>query len=245
MIKVVVMATKALVLALIALLVVSCQYSVNLGKGIKGSGTVVTQTRNLTESFKGIEVGTGIVVEVTQAPEVSVVVEADDNIINHIATEVHQGVLSIISTEHIRSATIRKVKVSLPDVASLSASSGSEIISKSTLTSSKLDIKSSSGASVTVDAQAEYLFCTSSSGSDITVKGKALSLQTKSSSGSDIDAKGLLVNDVVATSSSGSSTKVNPIVSLEAEASSGSSIHYVTVPKTVSKKESSGGSVSN
>ena len=45
-------------------------------------------------------------------------------------------------------------------------------------------------------------------------------------------------------STSGSSTNVHPLVSLRAKASSGSSIDYNSSPKTVTKEESSGGSVS-
>jgi len=76
------------------------------------------------------------------------------------------------------------------------------------------------------------------------VGGKALKVKTASSSGSTIDAKNLMANEVTSQTSSGSSTSVYPIVKLDAKASSGSSISYHKIPKTVSKEESSGGSVS-
>src|SRR5690606_14862712 len=100
----------------------------------------------------------------------------------------------------------------------ISASSGSEIKSMNTITSSSLDIKSSSGSEIDITIQAENAYCTSSSGSTINLKGKALKLQTQSSSGSDIDAEDLLANEINATSSSGSQTTIHPIVSLEASA---------------------------
>jgi len=52
-----------------------------------------------------------------------------------------------------------------------------------------------------------------------------------------------MANEVIAQTTSGSSTSVYPILKLEAKASSGSSIDYHKVPKTIIKKESSGGSV--
>ena len=76
------------------------------------------------------------------------------------------------------------------------------------------------------------------------LSGKALTLDTKSSSGSEIDAKDLAANEITAQSTSGSNTTVNPIVLLNAKASSGSSIDYVKEPKKVIKEETSGGSVS-
>lgn len=76
------------------------------------------------------------------------------------------------------------------------------------------------------------------------IKGKALVLFTSSSSGSSIEAEHLFANEVSSQSTSGSSTDINPLVSLKAKASSGSSIEYRNIPKTLSKEESSGGSVS-
>jgi hypothetical protein len=245
MIKAIVMTAKAISIALLAILVTSCQQTISFGNGIKGSGNVVTQNRNITEKFTGIDAGSGIEVEITQANTPSILVEADDNIIEYITTEIQNGILIISCKESIKNAKERKVKVTLPDVESISASSGSEIKSMNTITSSSLDIKSSSGSEIDITIQAENAYCTSSSGSTINLKGKALKLQTQSSSGSDIDAEDLLANEINATSSSGSHTTIHPIVSLEASASSGGNINYVNVPKSVSKKESSGGSISN
>ena len=69
-------------------------------------------------------------------------------------------------------------------------------------------------------------------------------VKTNSSSGSTINAQELAANEITAESTSGSNTSVNPIVLLNAKASSGSSIEYVKEPKKVVKEESSGGSVS-
>ncbi|MEY3500465.1 MAG: hypothetical protein RL308_2134, partial [Bacteroidota bacterium] len=56
--------------------------------------------------------------------------------------------------------------------------------------------------------------------------------------------KNLMANEVFSQTSSGSNTSVYPILKLEAKASSGSTISYHKIPKTIVKEESSGGSVS-
>jgi hypothetical protein len=53
-----------------------------------------------------------------------------------------------------------------------------------------------------------------------------------------------MTNEVVSQATSGSSTDVYPVLKLEAKVSSGSSINYHNEPKTISKEENSGGSVS-
>jgi hypothetical protein len=95
-----------------------------------------------------------------------------------------------------------------------------------------------------VNIKSDNIVCKSSSGSSITIEGMALNFEAYASSGSEIDAADLLSNDVIAKSSSGSSIRVHPIVTLNAKASSGSTISYKNTPKSIEKKSSSGGSVS-
>jgi hypothetical protein len=132
----------------------------------------------------------------------------------------------------------------LPLLTALETTSGSSINTSNTFSGTDIDVKASSGSEADLTLEFDNIRCESSSGSTLTVKGKALKLKTDSSSGSEIDAQGLLVNDVVSESTSGSSTDVHPSMSLNAKASSGSSINYSSSPKTVNKEESSGGSVS-
>jgi len=242
MIKIIVYVTKLIIAALVAILFTSCQYSV--GTWIKGDGDVKTEKRTITSDFTKLDVSRGIEVEITQSDVNSVTVKADQNLLEHIVTDVENGVLIIKSNENIRTSKSKKVYVTLKNLESINASSGSEINSKNTINSSTLYLNSSSGSEMDLMVEAEDISCKSSSGSEIKVSGKALSLKTESSSGSEINASDLLVNDVVSKTSSGSSTKVNPIVSLDAKASSGSNILYTNTPKILNKKTSSGGSIS-
>lgn len=138
-----------------------------------------------------------------------------------------------------------KVNVSVPIITGLKSKSGSSIKSANTLKSTSLIVDSSSGSEIEIDVEADYISLESSSGSEIEVTGKALKAETSSSSGSDIDASKLLANEVFSQSSSGSTTKVNPILSLNAKATSGSDIKYKNVPKKLEKTENSGGTISN
>jgi hypothetical protein len=244
MIKIITIITKFIVAAIMALLFSSCNPSFHLGDGIKGSGTITTETRAANEDFKSIEVSQGIKVNVEQGDTKSITVEADDNLQEHIITKIENGVLKIESDSNYNSTETPVVNVKMPVVSGLSASSGSEINSSKTLISNNINAKSSSGSRINIEVEADAITLESSSGSTIEASGKALKLETTSSSGSSIDAENLQANDVIAQATSGSSTSVYPIVKLDAKASSGSSVDYHKVPKTLSKEESSGGSVS-
>lgn len=242
MVKVIVFCTKMIIATLVALLFASCNQVFN---GIKGNGNVQTETRNITEKFTKISVNRGLEVVVEQSDNVSVEVEADQNLLSHITTRVENGTLVVSSDENIYSAESETVTVKMPNLEGLESSSGSNIKSTNTLKGVSLDAKASSGSEIELTAEYDNIVTESTSGSTITLSGKALKLSTASSSGSDIDASGLLANEVFAQSTSGSSTDVHPLVSLNAKASSGASIGYDGTPKNISKEETSGGSVSS
>ena len=244
MIKFVVMCTRVIIATIVALLLTSCRYDIDLGDGIDGNGNVITEKRTINESFTKIEVSRGIEVIVEQDSNTAIEVEADENIIKHITTKVENGVLVISTDESIDSAEAETVRVKMPVINGLESSSGSNISSKSTLKGTNIAVKSSSGSEIEATLEYDGVKSESTSGSEITLSGKTLKLQSHSSSGSEINASNLLVNDVIAETTSGSTTTVNPLVSLNAKASSGSSINYTGTPKTISKEENSGGDVS-
>jgi hypothetical protein len=243
MVKIITLITKFIVIALIALLFGSCNHVVNL-KSISGSGNVTTETRTVQGDFKSIEVSNAIDLVIEQADKTEITVEADDNLQDEITTTVESGVLIIASKNNsFSNATSKKVTVRMPIINQLEASGAATIRSANVLKGESISLNSSSAASIDITIESDNIFCKSSSGSTININGKALKLETKASSGSDIAAKNLLVNSVIANASSGSSIYVHPIVSLEAKASSGASIDYNIVPKSIQKKTSSGGSI--
>jgi hypothetical protein len=241
MIKFIVFCTKILVVAIVALLFTSCK---QVFEGIKGNGNVQTEQRKISESFTKISVSRGLEVIVEQGNLVKVEVEADENLLKHITTKVENGTLVVSSDENIYSAEKEVVRVTMPTIEGFEATSGSNLSSKSVLKGTTLRVKSSSGSEIDVNTEFDTISSESTSGSSISLSGKALKFSSASSSGSEINAKNLLANEVISQSTSGSSTDVHPIVSLNGKASSGSSIEYDGTPKTIVKDETSGGSVS-
>ena len=243
MLKIITIITKFIVAAIMALLFSSCNPAFNFGNGIEGSGNITTENRTVNKDFKNIEVSQGIKVNVQQADIKSVKVEADDNLQEHIIIKVENGVLKIESDKNYISTEMPIVTVKMPIISGLNASSGSEIISTKTIITNNINVKSSSGSSINIEVEADAITLESSSGSTIEASGKALKLETNSSSGSSINAKNLQANEVNVQTTSGSSTSVYPILKLDAKASSGGSVDYHKIPKTIFKEENSGGSV--
>lgn len=245
MVKFVVFCTKVIAATIAAVLFSSCHVrDIHFGDGIDGNGNVTRETRSVGTNFTKVDVNRGLNVTLEKSDTYFVEVEADENLQSHITVKVENETLVITTDENIDEAKAKNIHVKMPSLAGIETSSGSSVTTTSAFQGTNILVKSSSGSKADVNLEFDKIKCESTSGSSITVKGKALDLSTHSSSGSNIDAQDLMVNNVISESTSGSSTDVHPIVSLNGKASSGSSINYNSSPKTVVKEESSGGSVS-
>ena len=242
MIKIIIHITKFIIATITALLFASCNLNVNT---VEGSGNVTTEKRIVQGDFKNISVSNAIDVEIEQSDATEITVEADDNLQKEIITKVENGTLIIkCKFSSFRNVTMKKVTIKMPSLEKIEASSASNVQTKNVFQGENIDLESSSAATMDLNIESDNISATSSSGSSINVQGKALKVQTRASSGASIDAGKLLANDVNADVSSGGTINVHPIVSLKAEASSGGHINYDITPKSIEKKSSSGGSIS-
>jgi hypothetical protein len=242
MIKFIIWITRLIVAVAVALVFAACGGN---PWGVKGSGKIVTQTRTVSAPFTGIDAGTGIEVRVSENPQTEITVTADDNLQELIEVVVEGNVLKVRSKGSYNADETPVVTVQTNDIEVLKSSSGATLKSTSTIKGTKLTCDSSSGSSMKVDAEADVIRLSSSSGSSLQIKGKALESFVDASSGSSLNAAELSANKVTASGSSGSTIRVAPLVELNADASSGSSIVYVKVPQKINNKTSSGGSVSS
>lgn len=225
-----------------ALLVTSCGFDINLsdfGPGKKGNGKVVQESRNVDDDFTGISVSEGLQVYVTQADDYEIEVEADENIIDLIGTDIRNGTLRVHAIENIGKAT-KKVYISLPEIATLESSSGAHLTSQSTLEADALRIECSSGSILSVDLTANSVEVDASSGANLNLEGSAERANIDVSSGGNINASDLKTATCHADASSGGNISVTVSDDLTADASSGGNISYSGGASLHSKKNISG-----
>jgi Putative auto-transporter adhesin, head GIN domain len=243
MIKIIIMLTKFIIAATIALLMSSCNIKADFGNGEKGNGKITTEVRTIKEEFSSIDVNSAIEVVLEQSNDKFVSVEADENLQKLIDTKVENGVLKIEPNESINASKTVKVIIRMPKIECLDASSSSIIKGIGTFKGEAISIDASSASEVNVNLKYDDITLDASSAGNINAKGMAIKLETSATSGSQIEANELLVNEVTADVSSGGNIKIHPIVSLNGSASSGGSIRYDIEPKSITKDESSGGNV--
>lgn len=236
------MRTANIILAISAALILNgCNFNLNTGE--RGNGNVVTEERSVSEDFTEVKASAGMDVFLTEGSENKIVVEADENLLPLIKTEVKDGKLTITTSGNIGFYKSKKVYVTYKELNDITASSGAEIIGNSVIRSERLSLQSSSGAEIKVEVFSKELSAKTSSGADIEVSGKASSFNAQASSGSELDAAKLQTINCIAKASSGANISVNVKENLETNVSSGADINYYGNPVSVNSNRSSSGSV--
>ncbi len=212
--------------------------------GIRGNGNIISEDRTIHSDFDVIKVQQGISLYLTQGNSTTLNVEADENILDLLITEVKNNELKVYFEKNVYRAKARNVYLTTKDISEIRTSSGASVKSENTLHVNALDLNSSSGSSIKVYVNGTEISSEASSGANIDIYGKTTNFSANASSGSSIDADKLETVDAYVKASSGASIDVNATGKLTAKASSGGAIDFVGNPTNVNKDTSSGGSVS-
>lgn len=196
-------------------------FSKNL-RGVSGSGVSKTEARNLS-GFEEIEASGAVNVEVSVQKDFSVTVEADDNLLQYIKTEMSGDTLKIYSESSISPKTKINVKVSMPEINAVDVSGASTAV-VSNVKSDSIKLEASGASKIKID-------------------GEANSLDADASGASGINAEGLKVETADIEASGASNTTVWANGELKADASGASSIYYTGEPKNLSQNSSGASSI--
>ncbi len=232
---------KILLAVVLVTTLTSCHFDLHTGKD--GNGNVVTKERSVSEDFTEVKGSTGLDVYLTEGAENKIVVEADENLMDLIETNISNGKLTIRSSKNIGRSKSKKIHVTYVRLDKIEASSGADVMGNSVIKSETLSLDSSSGADIEVEVFSNELYAETSSGADIDVSGKANKFYANASSGSDLDAKKLEVITCNAKASSGADIIVNVKEKLDAKASSGGDVRYYGDPVIANKNQGRSGSI--
>lgn len=196
-------------------------FKVNFGAE-KGSGNMATERREIGD-FSKIDVSHVFQVEVTAQSNYSVEVEADDNLLQYVKTEVRGGTLHIELDHRVKTGNPMRVRVSAPNIDRIEAT-GASRVNVSNLKNGELAIDTSGASKVSINGETGNLIV------DI-------------SGASSVDAASLTAATANIDASGASNVTVNAANELIADASGASRINYLGSPK-VSKHTSGAASVS-
>jgi Putative auto-transporter adhesin, head GIN domain len=197
------------------------------GRSITGSGNIVKEKR-AAGNFTGVSVSGIVPVEVKNGPVSEITVEADDNLLKYISTEVEGNVLKIRMKEFrdFRNCTF-KVYVTTPTLNSLSCSGAGSVTSMGVLKDEKeIKLRLSGAGSINIDVDAPTIDASASGAGKMILTGRTKNYIADVSGASSINSFDLFSENANVEVSGASSVKVHASVKLKASASGAGDIIY-------------------
>lgn len=208
------------------------------------------EDRHIT-GFHAVDVGGSFDVYITQGSSESVKVEAPDEIIDHIITEVDNGVLKIYNKNdrnfHLGDLFGNHKKivvyVSAKDLNAIAVSGSGDVFFKEGIHTSSLRLRVSGSGDMYGRVEVKNLESGISGSGDVKLVGRAESSAVNVSGSGDFEARGLVtVNTLVHVSGSGDAS-VNASGSISASVSGSGDVRYTGGAKSVSSSKSGSGDV--
>ena len=211
---------------IVVLLLLACGFALSgckLHRGIAGSGVRKTEKRDL-KSFNAINTTGAYEIDVTCQKPASFEIEADDNILPLIKTEVRDGILFLSSDQPFHSAKPVSLRITLPDLNSVSSHGAGQV---------KI-----------ADANSSDLRIESTGATSVVAAGTAKSVSISSTGAGEIDTSKLRAEKAKVEVSGAASIDVYANDQLDVKVSGVGHVSYSGNPKVVNKHVSGIGSVS-
>lgn len=189
----------------------------------EGSGVAATQTRDVA-AFHSVELAGGNNVVIHVGGKQSVVVKADDNLLNHVTTTVQSGTLVIGNTPgSLTAKSPMSIEVAVPTLDALTLAGGGNIIVNG------------------IDA--ESLTVALSGSGNVTGSGTATSLGVTLGGSGNVWFTRVAANDVHAALSGSGNIFVTALSSLDASVPGSGTISYTGNPQDVTKSITGSGAI--
>ena len=230
------------VLIVLSVTLGSCVYD-GWNQGISGNGNVIEESRDVS-GFNGVHVSSGIDVYLTEGKDFELRVEADENLMEVIVTELKGNILIVRTDRHgIRHAKSRKAFVTLPELGELKVSSAADCVGKTPFNCQDLELEVSSAGDLTLEVYADRIFLDISSSGDARLEGRTNFLDVSLSSAGDLHAFDLIAKKAEVDVSSAGDARVFAEDEISMNVSSAGNIYYMGDAKVVRSRTSSTGDI--
>ena len=236
---------KLAALSLVALFTISC--TAQWGKSVKGNGKVVTIERS-TGDYDAIAISGWFDVDLIDGNEGDISMKGEENLLDHILTEVKDGKLVIKVEKGINlkpSSWKQGIHITVPveSISSVSLSGSGDIVGKTTIKARSFTTSMSGSGDITLDIDASSISASMSGSGDINLSGTTKDFDVTISGSGDIKAYELEADNVDATVSGSADIKVTANQRLKARVSGSGDIHYKGNPEKVDTKTSGSGDI--
>lgn len=212
----------------------------SFGFGVSGEGPVKTETRN-NGGFHAIESSIAGDVEVSVSDNFSIEVQAQENLLPILKTEVEDGTLKIYFSENVSRHEDLKIRVSAPAFDYFSLGGSGKIRVMNTLRSENMNMEIAGSGDIVVP-QAEFGSANTSIAGSGTIElgGKANALKTTIAGSGDIKAKQMTANELEVEISGSGTVTCDVAQTLKASIAGSGDVYYSGQPAVETNVSGSG-----
>ncbi|MBS1445108.1 MAG: DUF2807 domain-containing protein [Odoribacter sp.] len=201
----------------------------------KGSGNVIKEQREVGH-FTALNTSSGIHVFLTQGQAEPIRIEAEDNIIKYIETEVEKNRLVIAVNRDRKQKNLEITKpinvyVSIPNLEKIEASSASQIKVTNAWKATNMEIEVNSAAQLIMNLDVTHLDLEVSSAAKVQLNGKGDILDAEVSSAANLDAEKFIVRKADIEVSSNAKATIYVTDELEYDTNSRGKLDYYGEPR--------------
>ncbi|WP_187263408.1 head GIN domain-containing protein [Pontibacter beigongshangensis] len=200
-----------------------------LAQQLQGNGNIQKETRQAS-GFTGINISGGFAVELTQGNNEGVVLEAEENLLSQISTEVKNGVLHIYNQGNLTSHKGMKAYITIKELRSVDISGGVKLVGHSTFKANTMKLDLSGGSKVALALDVKTLNADMSGAAKVELSGRADQVKLDLSGATKLSAEQLEAKQVKVEANGASKVNVFARESLEIKASGASSVAYKGSP---------------
>ncbi len=230
-------------LALVGIFVIgkrSCHFISLPGMGLRGNGAVKTESRSVRD-FHAIDLSLAGDVEFSVSDQYSVEVQAQENLLPILKTEVENGTLKIYFSENVSQSDNVKIKVTGPSFDGLDLAGSGTIRAMTAVKSSKMDMDVSGSGNVYL-LQGDFgdMNCDISGSGGIELGGITNTLKIDVSGSGDVKAKELTANALNAEVAGSGTITCHVTQTLKADIAGSGEVYYLGEPSVEADVNGSG-----
>lgn len=191
---------------------------------VQGSGILKSEKRDVS-GFTKIDGSSAINVEIVIQNDFNVEIEADDNLLQYIKTEVSNGTLKIYSKGRISRQNPVNIKIGMPSIEGLEISGASK--------------------ATAANVKGDEIILKANGASKIFISGEVNNLESKINGASTIDAENLKTENAEVKANGASKVTVFATNQLNAKANGASRITYIGEPASLEKRSNGASSITS
>jgi len=221
-------------LALICISIANAQWN---KEKIKGNGVQATITRT-TEPYDKISTGGSFNIELVSGKEGTITIEGDENIINHIVTEVVGNELKVHFEKDKSYNYKQDITITIPfeEISEISFAGSGNLITKDVITGS---------GNCTLELNAKNIIAKMAGSGNLKLSGTTSELEAKTAGSGDLNCTKLTSENANVTVAGSGSLEVNCTNNLIAKVAGSGNIQYKGKPKTIDSNVAGSGDISS